>query len=662
MPEVNARRLGRARLSTVMLFVGSLPLGTVLAEDQADILTEDSFLAEQPMTVSSSRLPQRPGDSPVSVTVIDREMIEASGAREIQDLLRFVPGAVLTYTFGHSPSATLGFGAESFSRRIEVLVDGRSVYTPSFGGVPWASLPYSVSDIERIEVTRGPNVSAFGTNAFLGSINIITRDPADQTGGEIELLAGDDFIHRAQARYFGSTERSDWNLSAAQWGDNGFDNQNGEFDGKSFRFLNGQMRMHTGPSSQLHGRFGLSRGRMELGRVDRPLSPPRNEYIENRFGQLNWQYRSEAGNLHEVQFQHSEELIDQRFLTQPLPDLGFLQVVVDESRDSTRSDIEYQTTRALSQQSRLLTGLGVRLDRVSSPEAYFPDGSESNQAVRAFGQWEWRPTSAMTINVGAMLEDDDITGSALSPRLALNQHLSSNQTLRLSLSRATRSPVLIEEYGDWAVHSPFGSDQIVLASGGLERETVDSVELGYLFRSHNGNWQIDTRLHHDRIEDMIMYFTADVPHDPFDGEAVDFDNLEDVRITGLETEVEYRPTRQIRLRLSHAYKELSASNVVTDISGSTPRNSMALLAMYRASHQTDFSLGYFRHSSYNIMNLNDGADSASRIDLRVAHRLQPRPDSARLDLVVQAADGDYEESRPRNRFDRRIFGQIHIPF
>jgi len=651
--------------SVTIFYLSCLPL-TVTAADslanQDELLTEEAYLNDPARIVTGSRLRQTAGSSPVSVTIIDREMIEASGAREIQELFRFIPGAVVSHTYGHWPSVALGFGTESYSRRIEVLVDGRSVYTPSFGGVPWPSLPYSVSDIERIEITRGPNQSAFGTNAFLGSINIITRDPADRSGGEIEVLAGDDRVHRAQVRYFGSSEQADWSVSAAQWGDSGFDNQRGEFDGKSHRFLNTQLRYHTGPNSNLHARAGINRGRHEWGRSHPSFTGPRDQYWENRFGQLNWEYQTVSGHLLEFQFQHSEEHIDEKHRARPIPELNFAEPLVDESRISTRSDIEFQHTLTPGRNTRFVWGLGLREDEVESPEGYFPDGAMSNLSSRLFGQLEWQPDNRYTFNIGAMLEDDEITGSAVSPRLAVNRHIGSDNTIRLSASRATRSPVLIEEFGDWSVDMPVAFRQIVLASGGLEREKVDSIELSHLYEHPTGRLTVNTRLHQDHIRDMISYFSNEVPEDPYDGQAVDFGNLETARVTGLESEWRWRANERFWINSTYAYTRIESEDQVGPVSNSAPRHNISLLGQYRLTERTNMSAGYFYYSDYRMLNLSSHLGSSQRLDFRIGHRMGHDDNSPRLALVIQNLLDDAQDTRSRNQMNQRIFGEIRIPF
>ena len=143
---------------------------------ERDLLSERDFLTEIPRVISASRLPQAPADSPGAVTVIDREMIRASGARDVAELFRLVPGFAVGYASGGRPVVAYHGLSGQISQRMQVLLDGRSLYAPYlFGGIDWNTLPVNMDDIERIEVLRGSNSAAYGANAFLGVANIITR-------------------------------------------------------------------------------------------------------------------------------------------------------------------------------------------------------------------------------------------------------------------------------------------------------------------------------------------------------------------------------------------------------------------------------------------------------------------------------------------------------
>jgi len=112
------------------------------------------YLGDMPVVLSVSRLAQPLAEAPGAVTVINREMIHASGFREIPDLLRLVPGFYVGWYDGTMATVNRGL-PDQYSRRMQVLVDGRSIYTPLFGGVQWSDLPLAMDDIERIEVIRG---------------------------------------------------------------------------------------------------------------------------------------------------------------------------------------------------------------------------------------------------------------------------------------------------------------------------------------------------------------------------------------------------------------------------------------------------------------------------------------------------------------------------
>lgn len=143
-----------------------LLLGLLALDARAERGEADPFFGAIPMVLTASRLAQSPLDAPAPVTVIDREMIVASGFNEIHDLLRLAPGfLVADHPDGPPAVASHGLG-DAHARRIKVMVDGRTINSPLWGNVIWDNLPLRVDDVERIEVVRGPNGAAYGVNAF----------------------------------------------------------------------------------------------------------------------------------------------------------------------------------------------------------------------------------------------------------------------------------------------------------------------------------------------------------------------------------------------------------------------------------------------------------------------------------------------------------------
>jgi iron complex outermembrane receptor protein len=135
-----------------------------------------------PQVLTATRLKQSAAAVPGSMTVIDSELIKASGARDISELLRLVPGMMVGYTTGNQAAVNYHGTSASDARRMQVLIDGRSVYRAGLATVDWSDIPVAMEDIERIEVFRGPNTVSYGANALMAVVNILTRSPANSHG------------------------------------------------------------------------------------------------------------------------------------------------------------------------------------------------------------------------------------------------------------------------------------------------------------------------------------------------------------------------------------------------------------------------------------------------------------------------------------------------
>jgi len=139
-------------------------------------------------------------ETPLSASVISKEEILLSGATNVEEALRLIPGLIVRQeTNGNydvhirgndnMPSGNMSHFSENTLSL--VMIDNRIVYNYINGGTLWESLPVSLTDIERIEVVRGPSSALYGPNAVSGVINIITRKPIDDgMKVNIDLQAG----------------------------------------------------------------------------------------------------------------------------------------------------------------------------------------------------------------------------------------------------------------------------------------------------------------------------------------------------------------------------------------------------------------------------------------------------------------------------------------
>src|SRR2546428_6945625 len=132
---------------------------------------------------SVSKKEQKLSQVAAAIFVITQEDIRRSGALNIPDLLRMVPGLDVAQINANTWAISArGFNLQ-FANKLLVLIDGRALYTPLFGGVYWDTLDVPLEDIERIEVIRGPGGTVWGANAVNGVINVITKTAADTQGG-----------------------------------------------------------------------------------------------------------------------------------------------------------------------------------------------------------------------------------------------------------------------------------------------------------------------------------------------------------------------------------------------------------------------------------------------------------------------------------------------
>lgn len=168
------------------------------------------FFAHEAQTVTASRRLPPVREAPVAVRVITGEKIRTSGATNLRDLLRFHVGMDVLdgrSVDGNRAIVSVRGFPEEFVDRLQVLVDGRSVYNVYSGGVYWEQLPVQLQDIERIEIVRGPNAALYGSNAALGVVNIITKKPSSDRSVSAYLLRGNTDLFQSGTAYESAGDR-----------------------------------------------------------------------------------------------------------------------------------------------------------------------------------------------------------------------------------------------------------------------------------------------------------------------------------------------------------------------------------------------------------------------------------------------------------------------
>lgn len=185
----------RTSLSGLAVFFMSYPIpsGATELESDDDIVT----------VLTPTRLKQAIADVPASVTVISAEMIATFGIRSIPEALRLVPGMAVFRVSGGDYRISYHGTLINTPHRMNVLIDGFSVYRAAFAQVDWTNLPLALEDVERIEVTRSPDSVAYGPNSMLATINIISKHPEETQGMMVSGTVGTRGTGNGTARYGG---------------------------------------------------------------------------------------------------------------------------------------------------------------------------------------------------------------------------------------------------------------------------------------------------------------------------------------------------------------------------------------------------------------------------------------------------------------------------
>lgn len=617
---------------------------------QAQFPDDDLYIAGIPEIIVSSatRLPQTLSASPSAITVIDREMIEASGFTNLADLFRLVPGMQVGYFNGNFPSVTYHGLADQYSRRLQILVDNRSVYIPSFGGVPWSDLPVFLEDIERIEVIRGPNAATYGTNSFQAVINIITRHSVQTQGLSLSQIAGQDGLVRSFGRYGGSENGLSYRIDAAHREDEGFENVN---DSQHLSQMSARLDYRINQSDSLMAQLGYSGGERERGGGDELLDPERDERIRSHYQLLRFERNGGRDQQLALQFSHNYHNTDDPVDYSPL-------VVEQRGLRSEAWDLELELKSRPLPELRVVWGAGAHSDRIRSPYFFNASETESNHIARLFGHGEWQLGDHWLLNAGAMVERNGITGTDLSPHIALNWLPSAQHTLRLSYSRATRTPVLFEERVN-STFLPLNAPQFV-SSGGLKPETISALELGYVGRFPHLNLTVELKAFREQIDHYINNQPDPATLFPFD-----FFNLASPELRGFEAWLDWRPSNRTRLVLGYARLKIDVETLADaplgrNIESSAPRHSGSLLAIVHLADAWDLSAGYYYLGPMEFLEAANPQDGQQRIDARLAKQWQSGGSQYQFALVGQSLSGDYQDFSNSNRFDTRFYLQFSV--
>ena len=231
----------------------------------------DPNVRDYPIVLTPTRLRQSLADVPASVTIISAETIRRYGINNVPDALRLVPGMAITQASGSDYRINYHGTNILDPRRMNVLVDGISVYRPALAKVDWKQLPVAIEDIDRIEVTRGPNSAAYGANSMLAIVNIITKHPSDVERAMISTTFGSLNTRNVTGRFSTTLGSTALRVSITREEDNGYDilsRAPDAHDSTRLHRLNARSHTQFGDRSSLGLEAALVKSAIEVPFVD----------------------------------------------------------------------------------------------------------------------------------------------------------------------------------------------------------------------------------------------------------------------------------------------------------------------------------------------------------------------------------------------------------
>jgi len=627
--------------------------------------SERDFLDHIPTTEAATRYSMPLSSSPSSVTLITREMIDAMPMVNFVDLLKLVPGFQVFFANASLQAVTVNGQSGRFPRRLEIRVDGRTVYTPINSSVSWESLGLTSNDIAYIEVVRGSNVAAYGANAVQGAVNIHTRNPLTDSGTEISYTAGDWQTHNIGVRHSVKTNAAAYTFRAHYRENQGFET----LDDQSYVDSAALQGVYT-PSlfDEFQWELGYSDGNFGFGDGDRPEDFS-DEKIDTQWFTLSWKHQWENN---EVRLNTSANLgrydRSQRVLLSTELDITPLQLstlypgqtdklieIEDGERKYKQYDLELQHHINIATGRDFLWGVGIRYQDLTAPAEFGNDSDSSETIYFLFGNVNWDFNQQWGANLGVMAEDHEQNDTEFSPRLSLKYHLNQAHHFRISGSVAYRQPSLYEKERliQRELDSGAVADLLFVSDPQLDSEKFQTYELAYIGYWFDNKLSVDYRLFREYLDDGVKYIKH--PNNDINGKFRQLENAESDRTSGYDTQIQWHP--DVSWLLSAQYRNTRKEQ--------TKRHSNHIASMLVSKQlPKGWSLsGTYFHQSATNWHRGSKVPSWHRYDLKIGKTWAINGANIDLALILQnITDEEYLEYQVGNLFEQMSFLSLKVSF
>ena len=527
-----------------------------------DLSVEELMNLDVPTINGACKFEQKITDAPAAVSVITSDEIKKYGYRTLADILRSVRGLYVTYDRNYNYLGLRGFSRPGdYNSRVLLLLDGHrlndNLYDTAAIGTEFLDLDL----IERVEIIRGPSSSLYGTSAFFGVINVITRQGKDMKGAEAAIAAGSQETYSARLSYgakqknglemlfsasaaksdgakdlyFSAYDAPATNNGIAENGDR--DKRYSFFAKTSFKdltltaaYVNREKEIPTGSFGTVFNNDGNrttdAHGYLDLKYTAR-LS--RQDDLTMRLYLDDYRYRGDY-------------IFDGANPGDPL-------LVNKDSGDGQWVGAEVMYTGHFLKKHLTTVGMegryNIRQDQKNYDETPYLlnlDDSRTSHSYAFYLQDEYYLCTNLIANIGIRYDYYSNVGSTINPRLALIYKPFEKSIFKLLYGSAFRSPNAYElYYADNGISAK--------ANPGLRPETIKTYELVY--EQYYGE--------HLRSSLGVFYFVIDdlISQETDSDNLLIFKNTSRVEAKGAEVEIEGKWANGLQGRMSYSAQKVT---------------------------------------------------------------------------------------------------------
>lgn len=472
------------------------------ANDEIKDLDFESLLAADVQVTSVMKRTNKASKTPASVYVISNTQMLNAGVTSVAQALTLAPGVQVRKIDNNKWAIGIRNAAGRYTSRLLVMIDGQSIYNPSFAGVYWEALNIPIYDIERIEVIKGQGGLLWGSNATNGVVNIITKLSNDTRSTKVTLKTGTTLDHEmslrvgndlnigenSSYRFYIHSQANKKSDKSIRW----TPQDKGKKDSFGARF---DIAFNNDTSLLVQGDYtDIKMGQtLELAN---PITFEGSEVIEpqkrkHTLLMLRLENRLSSTASQSLQTSYAKQKGDQPYYME----------------EFTSYDIDYQINMQLDF-AQLDLGANYSYNKTPFDESEYLNSEHDIDRIKkyaAFAQASFTLIEdELDVILGEKFEHNNLTGWEQQPSIRFAWHLDNSHFLWASFSKGVRTPSLLEydyniQVNGLKIKSVFETGHELIdttriktflrGNNQLQSEKIASTELGY--RISHSTWNAD---------------------------------------------------------------------------------------------------------------------------------------------------------------------------